>query len=234
MAFGFVVESSFGGRKYPTMTSMMQDVAKTLDFNSPRVQTAIKTELRNFLNEIAGVMEAKHGSAYPGGTSETSLSRRTGRGLASIRESIEVTGSNTSDIKGSIGGLSYLGVHEFGAILRAKNKKYMVIPLDGAMNNDGTLQRPRPRDWDRTFVNRSKAGNLIIFRRQGASIIPLYLLVGAGEPISQIEFAKGASGRGRGPLRLGMGDAINARLDSFTSRLADKLVQEMFKNVVTV
>ncbi len=36
--------------------------------------------------------------------------------------------------------------------------------------------RQRARDWDNTFVQRSRRGNLLIFQRNGPNITPLYLL----------------------------------------------------------
>ena len=52
----------------------------------------------------------------------------------------------------------------------------MTIPLDAALNANGTPKKKRARDWKDTFVAKSKRGNLIIFQKRGRRIVPLYVL----------------------------------------------------------
>lgn len=225
-----VIEFSFNGKKYPSLQGGLDAVANSLDLSKNVVKAGLKDELQKFLNEIAQAMVAKHGSGYPGGTTQSSLSRRGGGAMQSIVRSVNVTGTSLGSVQGSIGGDSYLKIHEFGGAIRAKNRQYMAIPLSAALNANGTLKRPRPRDWDHTFVAASyKNGErkLIIYRRIGRKITPLYLLIGPGENPDHVEFGENFSGRGRGPTRLGMGKEINRRMDRFTERLANRILQEL-------
>ncbi len=69
-----------------------------------------------------------------------------------------------------------LSVHERGTTIRAKSSQFLTIPLSAALSARGIPLRPKARDWNNTFVQRSKRGNLLIFQRRGAQIVPLYLL----------------------------------------------------------
>jgi hypothetical protein len=44
-----------------------------------------------------------------------------------------------------------------------------------ALDSKGVPLKANPRMWDSTFVATLKAGNLLIFQRQGPNIIPLYV-----------------------------------------------------------
>lgn len=65
---------------------------------------------------------------------------------------------------------------EFGGVVRAKNVRYMAIPLKAAKNSDGSLKRPSARMWRRARVITSSRGNLVIAVRQGRRWVPLYSL----------------------------------------------------------
>ena len=101
----------------------------------------------------------------PGGTSATSLSKRSGALVAAIAGSVQVKGTTFEDIQGSIGapGIPYARIQETGGIIRAKNVKFLTIPLPAALNANGTPIMKSARDWPNTFVAKTKAGNLVIF-----------------------------------------------------------------------
>ncbi len=67
-------------------------------------------------------------------------------------------------------------IHETGGTVRPRRSRYLTIPLPAAMDSRGVPLRRRARDWDNTFVARSRRGNLLIFRRDGLGLTPLYLL----------------------------------------------------------
>jgi len=77
------------------------------------------------------------------------------------------------------------------------------------MNSKGIMLLPKARDYPRTFVARSRRGNLIIFQKQGKSVIPLFLL----KPNVKI------------PARLNLGRA----LDLLATRFADEVVEQAFR-----
>ena len=94
-------------------------------------------------------------------------------------------------------------------MIRAKNGKYLAIPLPAAMTSDGVPILPGPRSWPNTFVAKSRAGNLIIFMKLGTTIRPLYVL----KPEVTIR------------PRLGMSKTLEAGLPYFVDRALDQMVK---------
>jgi hypothetical protein len=118
-------------------------------------------------------------------------------------------------VQGEIGtnGVPYGRIHETGGTIRAKNGKYLTIPLPAALNSDGTPKKRSAREWDRTFVRESKAGNLLIFQKRGSGIVPLYVL----------------KKKVRIPARLGLGDTLKTG----TSYFVDKAMQAMLREIMS-
>lgn len=215
---GFLsMEFEYRGKRYKDAEKGLQALAGST-FPVERAGPAVSQELRAILNGLADAMGQQHGGGWPGGTSVAgarpgSLSRRSGRLTASIKRSVRVSGDLTSEIQGLIGSdLVYARTHEFGARIRARRAKYLTIPLKAALNSDGTPKRRSAREWDNTFVQESKAGNLIIFQKRGKRIVPLYVL-------KQTVFV---------PPRLGLGDALQKGAPD----IGDRLIQTVLKEIV--
>jgi hypothetical protein len=113
-----------------------------------------------------------------GGTTSTRLAERTGR----LKQSFdaEVLGQ-TSGIMGRIGYIrdapSWASVHEgwpdrrSNTTIHPRTAKYLAIPLTEE------ARQARPRSFANTFVQTSRAGNVLIFQKTGSGgIVPLYLL----------------------------------------------------------
>jgi len=128
-----------------------------------------------------------------GGTSATKLKSRTGR-LASSTKPIPVRILKNVIRSGVQFGTEYASAHigPKGSSVTIKpkaGKKYLAIPLDAAKNPKG-VSRGGPRDeslWGKTFVQKSKKGNLIIFgqskyvkgKKKGqtrGNVVPLFVL----------------------------------------------------------
>lgn len=169
----------------------------------------LSEELRAFLDEVAQALVQRHSGAWPGGTTAQTLSKRSGKMLESIVESVEVQGQTFSTIRGTIGGSMIAGVQEFGATIRPKSAKYLTVPLPAALNSDGTPKKKSAREWANTFVARSKAGNLIIFQKRGTQIIPLYVLK------TSVTI----------PPRLGMRTTLDVGLPYFVEKSMDAIVR---------
>ncbi|MCO5157871.1 MAG: hypothetical protein M9945_14175 [Aquamicrobium sp.] len=169
----------------------------------------LSQELRAFLDEIAQAMVLRHSGAWPGGTGSETLSKRSGKMLQSIVDSVVVNGQTFSTIRGTIGGSMIAGVQEFGATIKPKKAKYLTVPLPAALNSDGTPRKKSAREWDNTFVARSKAGNLIIFQRRGTQIVPLYVLK------TSVTI----------PPRLGMRKTLDVGLPYFVEKSMDAIVR---------
>jgi hypothetical protein len=159
-------------------TAIIDEVTADIDVNLGRVSQLMLETLNQIYSHLAQV----HGGQWPlggeFGTDAGRLARRTGAGLASIQNSITIRDDSwgyTRMIEGSI-STAALTVHETGATITARNAQYLTIPLKAALDSRGVPLRARARDWDNTFVRRSKTGNLIIFRKDGKNLVPLYVL----------------------------------------------------------
>jgi hypothetical protein len=138
---------------------------------------------------------------------------RSGAMINSIINSVTVSGTTFATVEGSVGGSAIAGVHEFGATIKPKSAKYLTVPLPAALDGKGVPKKQSAREWDNTFVAQSKAGNLIIFRRRGSQVVPLYVLK------SSVTI----------PPRLGMRKTLDAGVPYFVERAMDSLVREIMK-----
>lgn len=139
-----------------------------------------RRNILKFLRAIAMAQGQRHGRGWPGGTGDTTLSRRSGDLMASVRKSVRTSGKFTDsggEIVGRIGSpLIYASTQEFGATITPKVAQYLTVPLPAALDARGIMLLPRARDYPRTFVQRSRKGNLLIFQKRGKGIVPLFVL----------------------------------------------------------
>jgi len=206
------LEVRVGGKKFSGVAQATSAVKKRLVTAADRAGPRIGEEMKTFLTDVAEILARRHGRAWPGGTSAKTLSKRSGRGMEAIRESIQIAASGGIEtVEGRIGAPGYIGVHEKGATIRAKRAKYLAIPLKEALDARGLPKRRSPRDWQNTFVGTSKQGNLLIFQRRGDGIVPLYVLK------KEVKI----------PARLGMEETIENELPKFIGKAVDALLAEM-------
>jgi hypothetical protein len=157
-----------------------KSVRKAIDLTTLQLQTHIKQDL----------ILSWSGLAWHGLSGR--LASRSGELKRSITaQPAEIDGD---DIRGYVGiGTKYGKVHfgKSGQVyhMTPKNSQYLTIPLPGALDANGSA-RGRARDtaiFGKTFIRRSRAGNLIIFgklnyvrgKKAGQSkgdILPLFLL----------------------------------------------------------
>lgn len=196
-----------------------EDAAKGLKYFSQALEKdwdgaakKLSVELRAFLDLVSTAIIQRNSNPWPGGTTGTSLSLRSGRSMQSIKDSIKVSGATFDTITGEIGGAWPLAVHEYGATINAKSK-LLTIPLPAALDSRGIPLKKSARDWDNTFVAKSKAGNLLIFQKRGSQIVPLYVLK------SQVVIKP----------RLKMRDTINAGIPYFVDKAVDAIVKSIIK-----
>jgi hypothetical protein len=162
------------GRKYDAgagLDSWATSLTSGMTVAAGKMPAAMRQHLVNIVNLLA----AKHGNKWPGGTSAGSLSSRSGDLLKSLQAGVKVAG-DAYGVAGSLAGVEYLRIQEYGGTLTPHGTQYLAIPLPDALNNDGTPKKDNPRDWDHTFIQQSRRGNLLIFRRSGTGIVPLYAL----------------------------------------------------------
>lgn len=173
----------------------------------------VSKELRDFLEGVGEALEQRHSGPWPGGTSSNTLSKRSGWMIEQIKDSVRVSGTLISQIEGEISVPYERKIHEHGGVIKARKAKYLTIPLPAALDSRGVPLKKSAKDWTNTFVAKSKAGNLIIFQRKGAQIIPLYVLK------TQVYI----------PPRLGMGKTIMAGKDYLVDRLVDAILTGLRK-----
>jgi hypothetical protein len=59
----------------------------------------------------------------------------------------------------------YVGVQEFGAVVRPKRAKMLAIPIDDNLKPAGGRKRPSPRDFPDGFFIKLKSGNVYFVRQ---------------------------------------------------------------------
>jgi hypothetical protein len=153
----------------------LQAVARNFQKAATRVKPILRQELIRHLQKTTNAVIARNSQAWPSGTTPTSISRRSGAAMESLKQGVKIEEGAVGP-SGYLWGVFYLFVHEYGGTMRAKKSQFMTIPLPEALNSDGTPKKRNAREWNNTFVGQSRAGNLIIFERRGREIIPLYVL----------------------------------------------------------
>lgn len=200
-------------RRFYDAAQGLNVVAQHFGRKFDNVPQLVKGELREWLETVAEALTQRHSTPWPGGTGSKTLSKRSGFMIESIRDSVKVDGVTIPTIAGYISVPAKRKIHENGGVIRPKKAKYLTIPLPAALNSNGTPKKPSARDWKNTFVIKSKAGNLLIVQRQGARIIPLYVLK------TQVYI----------PPRLGMMDTAKAGQTMLADRMADAILKELMK-----
>jgi hypothetical protein len=174
------------GQRYKSAKKGIDAFARKIGNIMPadRLNRTISRELKNYLDTVAFAMRERHSVSWdpflptlPSGPSKGRLAHRSGSLVDEIEKSVNVTTSGEV-VAGEIGGgLSpYALIHEQGGVVRAKKSKYLTIPTRFALDSQGVPLKRKARDWPNTFIQTSKRGNLIIFQKRGANIVPLYVL----------------------------------------------------------
>lgn len=192
------------GRSFTKIEEAFQELHGQLEKGIEAASIPLSKAIREALQLVAQKLEQRHSAAWNGRVKNNSpnLQKRSG-GIKRIAKSIKVRGSTLDTVEGQIDTAGF-AIHEKGGTVSAKRAKYLTIPLPAAMDGRGVPLKKRARDWDRTFVARSKRGNLLIFRKDArGGVTPLYLL----KPSIKI------------PARLGMeASMINDALPYFERR----------------
>lgn len=175
-----VLEVHVGTRVYDTFDKAFSDIQKRIEASIDGASQQLSIEMARTLQRVADEMVRQHSLPWNGQVvnPRDRLQRRSGGGLQSIRDSIKI--ANAARIKEVMGSISTgnMGIHETGGRIRARRAQYLTIPLPAALDPRGVPLRKRARDWDNTFVARSRKGNLLIFRKEPGlnRVVPLYLL----------------------------------------------------------
>jgi hypothetical protein len=208
----FELEFEFQNQRFKDSAAGLEAFAKHYSGRMNKVPAILKKELQLYIRAVADSLSQQHGGSWPGGTTKTTMSRRSGNTMKAIKRSVKVRGGqNINSIQGQIGGPSWLGIHEYGGRIRVKRAKYLTIPLPPALDKRGVPKKKSAREWNNTFVRKSKKGNLLIFQKRGRNIVPLYVL----------------KKEVRIPARLNMKRSLLSHKDYFIDRAMDKAVKEL-------
>ena len=173
------IEVTIGGKAFDNLIAAFDQLGENVEQAVEQSIQAVAPMLLSSLYNVARKLQSMHSASWNGSVfnSGDSLQRRSGGGLQSIYRSIKLLekGGDLVSARISAGSLSF---HEEGGTIKAKSAQYLTIPLPAAMDSRGVPLKERARQWDNTFVKRSKKGNLLIFRRlPGArELTPLYIL----------------------------------------------------------
>lgn len=210
----FQIGFEFRSKRYADAESGLRAFASALGAGVEKATPALRRELEAYLHAVAQAMAQRHGTPWPAGTSDKTLSRRSGKLVASILGSVTVTGSTLATVTGSIGapGVPYARIHETGGTRGPDpGEEWVFIPLPAALNSDGTPKKQSWREWDKTFQKVSKNGNRLVFRREGKALVPLYVL----KPSVEIK------------PRLGLRKTLESQLPYFVERAMDAMLREL-------
>lgn len=131
---------------------------------------AIKDSVKKYM--LVALREARL-NVTGGGAAKDRLNVRSGDLRRSISINVQDEGKVT---RGTIGSnVVYARIHELGGTIKPITKRYLTIPFPGTKTPAG-VGRGSARDYSNTFFKKSKAGNLILFQKNGKSIVPLFLL----------------------------------------------------------
>lgn len=211
MAQPYEINFEFRNKRFRDARKGLDAFARAVAKDWDGSAKVLSDELRSFLDSVAEALAQRHGTAWPEGTTAKTLSKRSGKLVASILESVKITGKTFDTIEGHISAAFPAHVHEFGAVIRPKRAKFLTVPLPAALDSRGVPLKKSARDWENTFVARSKAGNLIIFQRRLSQIVPLYVLK------SSVKI----------PPRLGMRATLDVGLPYFVDKAMDAMVRSI-------
>jgi hypothetical protein len=81
----------------------------------------------------------------------------------------KVSGSSFSDLELRVfsAGIKYANLQEYGGTIRPVNRKYLAIPIAGALGRRGIPKKSSPLDYPNGFFFKSSRGNLLFGQMVG-------------------------------------------------------------------
>ena len=213
------VELDWRGKRYTSVERGLEAVAGDIGGDVDKSGPLVRKLLQRYMSGVVKSVADRMNTPWPAGTSPAgqfpgTLSRRSGKLVSQFTDAniIVKGGSALSDTSVSFNLPGIAAVHERGATIRPKKAQYLTIPLPPALDSRGVPILPRARDWQDTFIIRSKKGNLLIVRKKGDGIEPLYVLK------KSVVI----------PKRLGFEEAFDSGLDLLADTIAQEVIREFF------
>ncbi|MCH7510985.1 MAG: hypothetical protein IIB19_01330 [Chloroflexi bacterium] len=179
MAEQISIEFQFRNKRFRDAQKGLEAFASELGKDVQKLGPILTRGLQRYLDEVRRALIRRHGKPFSNptnvpATGSSDLLSRSG-GIKRITTLVK-SSKDLNLISGTMIVPFPISVHERGTTITARSAKFLTIPLSAALSARGIPLRPKARDWNNTFVQRSKRGNLLIFQRRGAQIVPLYLL----------------------------------------------------------
>lgn len=209
MAGGFSLE--WNGQTFTDAGAGLSAFGRDLEQRWDGSVKAVSQELSRMLADISAQLIAMHGRSWPDGTTQSSLSSRSGALVEAIRTGFSVSGTTLNTLVGRFTLPPPYEIHETGGTMRARGGNFMAIPLPAALDGKGLPLKASPRDWEDTFCAMSRNGNLLIFQKRGTTIVPLYVLK------TSVTL----------PARLRVNDTFQTNLPRFLDRMVDRIAAAM-------
>lgn len=213
------LDFEFRNRRFQDAAKGLEVFAGKMGKNINKLPRELEKVLKEYLTEVRKALIQRHSKAFSNpanapATGEKNLLRRSG-GIKDIRIFTSRGGKDLGAVAGGMIVPFPISVHEEGTTVRAKRAQFLTIPLPAALDSRGIPLRPNARSWENTFVQRSKRGNLLIFQKRGASIVPLYLL----------------KREVRLPPRLEARETLEAGRDFFIDEASDRMFRALQKGL---
>lgn len=148
---------------------------KVNDLTKERLMDIGERALKEYFEGVHAAMAKRHSTPYAPGAQTPGLQRRSGDALKAL--TTHKMARHDSMIEGRMTLPSYLLMHEYGGLVKPKGGRYIAVPLPAALNPDGTPKEETVRGWHKSFVIKSRGGNVLIVKRgPRGNITPLYVL----------------------------------------------------------
>lgn len=172
----------FEGRSYRTLGAAFDAMSTKIEKPFEEFGDIVVKQLKRHVEAEVKALTKKHDYYRKGHkVGRKNMQIRSGRAVRELnsRQRTKRTDSNkyNFNITHDIFGPFYLNIHEDGGTIRPRKSKYLTVPLKAALDSRGVPIKKSAREWDNTFVSRTKNGNLIIFQKKGRrEVVPLYVL----------------------------------------------------------
>ncbi len=205
------IELSTQNRHYQRAQAGLEAIAKAMKTQPEQLGLLVNRQMTRFLRSSLEELAKRHSRPHPGGTTDDSLSRRSGELVRRLPNAAKVTGKTIEKVEGRVSLPTRYAVQERGGTIKPANSKYVFIPLPEALDRSG---KPKPpKSFRNTFVSESRKGNLLIFQKKGREIVPLFLL----------------RKKVRIPPRMGMGESLKRGVPAFIEGVMDRTIESLTK-----
>lgn len=174
-----VLSVRIGNRTSTRIRASFEEILRPFERGLRGSVPELTRDLEDTLRHLTKILKKRHGNAwsFTSSTRRRYLRSRTGRGLKEVINSMQVMqGDRISRLAIRVQLSGYMALQETGGTMTPQSSQFLTIPLPAAMDGSGVPLRERAGDWDRTFVNRGPSGKLLIWRRDGDQVVPLYVL----------------------------------------------------------